>query len=208
MNYFVSDTHFFHDNILKFCRHNYKDTSHMNEDMIRIWNETVSPDDTVWHLGDYAFKTGLMKEKVKEITTRLNGDIIIMLGNHDVEKRMGYFGFKMVLKETTLTLGDTRFRLAHYPYPWGRTEKDLRERPHSMTEPEDNPATGKLYPLLCGHVHEKWTMQKGCLNVGWDIFKRPISEAEVLRMYNGTQGFQELTGLGGLLKKVIDKTPE
>jgi calcineurin-like phosphoesterase family protein len=207
-NYFTSDTHFFHENILKYCDRPFDDTSHMNEDIIERWNAVVSPDDTVWHLGDFAFKTGQKREEVQKILARLNGDIILIKGNHENPKHLPHFDFKMVLEYTTLTLGDKRFKLAHFPYPWGRTAKDLRERPSCKTEPENDPNTGEMYPLLCGHVHETWAMEKGCLNVGWDIWKRPLSEAEVLRLYEGTHGFQELTGLGDLIKKVVDKIPD
>src|SRR4051812_20693645 len=44
----ISDTHWFHNNIVKYCD---RDMAH-NEIMLRRWNETVNPGDPVLHLGD------------------------------------------------------------------------------------------------------------------------------------------------------------
>ena len=208
MNYFTSDTHFNHVNILQYCRPQYADPDAMNWDMVKTWNATVTPDDTVFHMGDYAFKTGQKKEETRNLTANLHGKIHLKQGNHDNLKQIGDFPFEIIEYEGFAVFGGVKFRMAHYPYPWGRTQKDLDERPECKTEPDVDPDTGELYPLLCGHVHDKWAMQKGCLNVGWDIWKRPLSEAEVLRLYHGTRGFQELTGLGDLIRKVLDKTPD
>lgn len=206
MNYFTSDTHFNHENILKFCRSAYPDTDTMNWDVVKVWNATVSPDDTVYHMGDYAFKTGQKKEATRDLTAKLNGTKHLMKGNHDNLKQIGDFPFASIEENTSfITIQGVKFRMSHYPYPWGQTEMDKAERPWCKTDPDVNPDTGELYPLLCGHVHDKWAMQKGCLNVGWDIWKRPISEDEVMKLYKGTRGFQELTGLGDL---ILDITGE
>lgn len=39
--WFTSDTHFYHENILRYCSRPFKDISEMNETLIRRWNETV-----------------------------------------------------------------------------------------------------------------------------------------------------------------------
>ena len=81
--------------------------------------------------------------------------------------------------------------MAHFPYPWGRTAKDLAERPECKTEPIVNPETGDIYPLLNGHVHETWMLNKNSLNVGWDIFHKPISTEKVWEIYQATNGFMD-----------------
>ena len=204
-NYFTSDTHFNHENILNFCRGQYANPEEMNWDIVKVWNSIVTPDDNVYHMGDFAFKTGQLKEATRYLTSRLNGKIYLKRGNHDNMKQIHDFPFEEIVDEGFITIKGVKFRMAHYPYPWGRTQKDLDERPNCMTSPDVNPDTGALYPLLNGHVHDKWAIQKGCLNVGWDIFKRPISEDEVFRIYEGTTGFQELKGVGDILLDIIDK---
>ena len=191
MNKFTSDTHFNHQGILVFCRHAYKTPDEMNEDIIKIWNENIAPDDDVYHMGDFAFKTGQKKEETRLLVQLLNGKIHLMEGNHDNLKQIGDFSWASVNKDKFVTIRGIKFRMAHFPYPWGRTQKDLTERPFCMTEPDINTETGKIYPLLCGHVHENWMTRKNCLNVGWDIFHKPIDDDKIMEIYDKTNGFQK-----------------
>lgn len=87
--WFTSDTHFWHKAIIGYCKRPVWDASKedyttdvavMNEWLISHWNVKVKPDDQVWHLGDFAF-CGF--EKYKEIVSRLNGQINLIVGNHD-----------------------------------------------------------------------------------------------------------------------------
>ncbi len=81
--FFTSDNHFGHKNILNFCkdsRKNHTDIEEMNEDMISIWNSTVSNEDTVYCLGDFSL---LNSEKTSVILSRLKGNIHLIRGNHD-----------------------------------------------------------------------------------------------------------------------------
>ena len=52
---FTSDTHFFHEGIIKFCNRPFATVEEMNETLIQNWNETVPENGTVFHLGDFAF---------------------------------------------------------------------------------------------------------------------------------------------------------
>lgn len=54
-----------------------------NEMLINKWNDVVNSDDVVYFLGDFAFKN---KNKAELIGKRLNGNKIIILGNHDDRK--------------------------------------------------------------------------------------------------------------------------
>jgi calcineurin-like phosphoesterase family protein len=54
-----------------------------DEMLIKNWNETVSKEDTVYVLGDFAFGD---KKTVASYSTRLNGKKILILGNHDHKK--------------------------------------------------------------------------------------------------------------------------
>ncbi len=81
--YITSDLHFGHANILKFCpvtRARYPDVDTMNQMMIDEWNAVVQPGDTVYILGDVAFCNA---ESATRIMQSLNGDKILIEGNHD-----------------------------------------------------------------------------------------------------------------------------
>lgn len=52
----------------------------MNEALIENWNKQVAPNDTVWSLGDFAFT---QFNNIEEILRKLNGQIHMVLGNHD-----------------------------------------------------------------------------------------------------------------------------
>ena len=80
--FFTSDTHFFHEGIIKFCKRPYATVEEMNETLIRNWNETVPENGTVFHLGDFAF--GGWREWMSDYN-RLNGKIYLILGNHDLK---------------------------------------------------------------------------------------------------------------------------
>lgn len=79
--WFTSDTHFGHENIIRYCNRPFNDKNHMNETMIQRWNEVVGDDDTIYHLGDFAFfKTD---EEYISLLEKLNGKKVLIYGNHD-----------------------------------------------------------------------------------------------------------------------------
>lgn len=80
--FFVSDNHYFHRNIQKFCPDTRRgsDVLEMNELMIQAHNERVGRNDVVFFLGDFSF--GQAKE-TKEVLLRLNGQKHFIIGNHD-----------------------------------------------------------------------------------------------------------------------------
>lgn len=78
--FFCSDTHFGHANIINYSNRPYSDVEEMNEALIKNWNQVVGKNDTVYHLGDFAF---MPYDKFKNLLWRLNGYIHFMRGNHD-----------------------------------------------------------------------------------------------------------------------------
>ena len=75
MIYFISDTHFCHSNIIKYCDRPFKDVKEMNETIINNWNNIVTNEDIVYHLGDFCLSTD---DEIKNIFNRLNGTIILI----------------------------------------------------------------------------------------------------------------------------------
>ena len=113
--FFTSDTHFYHDNIIKYCNRPFKNVDEMNAILIDKWNAKVKKDDVIWHLGDFCFGG---KNNIKEIFPKLNGKINLVLGNHDNYKVDFYYdlGFHRVYDHPVLI--QNFFVLSHEPIQW------------------------------------------------------------------------------------------
>jgi len=78
--WFTSDTHFRHQNIIRYCTRPFGDIEFHDQELIKRWNNKVHPDDVVYHLGDFAFGS---PEQWQRIIESLNGCINLVKGNHD-----------------------------------------------------------------------------------------------------------------------------
>lgn len=110
--FLTSDTHFYHTNIIKYCHRPFKDVDDMNEHMISRWNETITSDDVVYHLGDFAFN--IHRNKLQWLFDRLNGHKILIKGNHDHKDTIklsweSVFDYKEINHEGKLIV------MMHYP---------------------------------------------------------------------------------------------
>lgn len=76
MDFFTSDTHFGHVNIIKYCNRPFGSVPEMNAAMIAGWNRHVGPDDTVYHLGDFALGPKVLWPEYRR---QLNGRIVFIL---------------------------------------------------------------------------------------------------------------------------------
>lgn len=112
--FFTSDTHFDHENIINFCKRPYSNIEEMNTELIKNWNNTVPKDSTVFHLGDFSFG-GF--QKWKSIRDKLNGKIILILGNHDMKNLQlsSEALFDKVYQQMQIIIGGRRVILNHYP---------------------------------------------------------------------------------------------
>lgn len=79
----ISDTHFFHENIIQYCGRPFANAELMNECMLDYWNESVKPQDHVYHLGDVACGYGGDDKVLGNLLRRLNGKKRLIVGNHD-----------------------------------------------------------------------------------------------------------------------------
>lgn len=83
--FLTSDTHFGHTGVCHFTNKDgskmrpWTDPDEMDEEMVRRWNDTVRPKDKVYHLGDV-----VINRKSLKIMSRLNGDKVLIRGNHDI----------------------------------------------------------------------------------------------------------------------------
>ena len=80
MIYFTADTHFNHENVIKYNNRPFDSVRDMNESLVTSWNAIVKNDDVVYHLGDFAFGK---KDEITPIFNSLNGKKYLIIGTHD-----------------------------------------------------------------------------------------------------------------------------
>lgn len=196
MNHFTSDGHFWHTNVLKYCpERKYKDIEEMNEMFIKNWNDVVAPDDTVYYIGDFS----LALRPVETYTSRLLGRKILISGNHDWthpankksrgvgqqlkwERKYIHHGWEAVRLELFLELKNgMKVRLYHMPY---LDTRDTKQNHKNYRLVDDG------IPLLCGHVHQHWTVRwtkdrkTPQINVGVDRWNfTPVNEDTICKTF-------------------------
>ena len=93
--FLTSDTHFGHTGVCRFMGPDgvtklrpWDNADEMDDEMVRRWNETVRPNDKVYHLGDV-----VINRKALKTLHRLNGDKVLIKGNHDIFRLEEYTPF-------------------------------------------------------------------------------------------------------------------
>lgn len=164
MNFFTSDTHFGHKNVIEYCKRPFATVEEMDEELIRRWNAVVGENDQVFHLGDFAF---CGKMRAREIMNHLTGTKFLVRGNHDHWTNAKYLdlGFSSVYQFTELAWNG--WKLSHFPYRG--QEADDRKFEQQLED------TGGW--LLCGHVHTAWKQKGRMINIGVDQWNfTPVNE--------------------------------
>lgn len=109
----TSDTHFGHANIMDYCPWRRTWASSVEEHdhkLIEAWNAVVQPEDTVYHLGDFAL---VPRPRLVELRAQLKGSIILVRGNHDRSTTaMLASGFEEVAKSLFITCMSQKVWLA------------------------------------------------------------------------------------------------
>ncbi|MBR6665540.1 MAG: metallophosphoesterase [Lachnospiraceae bacterium] len=157
--FFIADTHFSEENIMKYENRPFASVEDMDEQMIERWNARVCEEDLIYVLGDFG-ATG----REQEYLSRLNGNKYLVKGNHDVEENEYYrkAGFQEVYDCPILL--ESFWILSHEP----------------QYVNENMP-----YANLFGHVHNSplfkdFSRQHYCVSVERTEFA-PISFEEVKR---------------------------
>jgi len=189
LKYFVSDTHFNHNNIIKYCDRPFDSVEEMNEVLIKNWNSVVSEGDIVYFLGDFSMSLGA----VEELTKRLNGHKKLITGNHDscfsghrmsrkvdkaLEVKQKYYtaGWRSIDSVTTTSVCGVEVNLNHFPYKKIK-DSDRHDKRYDKYRIEDN----GLW-LLHGHVHSssQTMLDKRMIDVGVDCNNyTPVSEDRI-----------------------------
>lgn len=179
MIYFTADTHFGHENVIRFCDRPFASAEEMDERLIENWNSRVCGGDTVYILGDMFLRS----ENVEEILKRLKGKKRLIIGNHDEswmkQKDFSKY-FESIDKYLEINDGHRALTLCHYPMLSYKHEK-------------------KAY-MIHGHIHKDtsadfWSLiavRENVLNAGADINGfMPVSFDEMLE---NNRRFKEVHG--------------
>ena len=158
--WFISDTHFFHTNIIRYTGCPFQSVNEMDERLIENWNALVEPRDTVFFLGDFGLGT---TDFLTSLCSRLHGNKICIRGNHDgTPAKMHTIGFALVLESAFIKIGRHQVELVHIP---------------------SQPAPSHFQ--LHGHVHEKRPSKlvDRQLNLSVEVWEyKPVSEKTIVAL--------------------------
>lgn len=143
MRYYISDLHFFHENLNQNldCR-GFSSALQMNDYIVEKWNKKVRDGDDVVILGDVSAGTA---EQTNEILRSLSGNLYLIEGNHDHFLRHRKFDttlFKWVKPYEEMRDNHRKVILCHYPIFCYNGQYRVDE--------DGNPKSYMLY----GHVHD------------------------------------------------------
>lgn len=151
--WFTSDTHFGHENIIRYCNRPFHNAQEMNAELIHRWRETVPEDGIVFHLGDFAHGSSRLWN---DILCALPGRKYLILGNHDMKCiRQGFMShFEMVVQQMTIRVDGQAIILNHNPFLcYGGSYRDVWQLfGHVHSGPTshtglDHPRLNMLFPL-------------------------------------------------------------
>lgn len=148
----ISDTHFNHENIIKFCNRPFESAKEMNEQMVEKWNSVVKPQDKVYHLGDVYMGGGFGREYTAKLLSSLNGHKRLILGNHDNGKDQvlqKYFEKIDVWR----MFPEFGLLLTHVPVHKSALTRGMNDRPKDLTEVMLNKEVSYLKNVH-GHIHD------------------------------------------------------
>ncbi len=116
MIYYIGDTHFGHENVIKLCQRPFETIEDHDRTLIENWNTRVKKNDTVYMLGDFSFRS---KVDPKTILKKLKGNIHLIEGNHDTKLLNADIAYKEMFKSVSNILevvdSGERVVLCHYP---------------------------------------------------------------------------------------------
>ena len=156
MIYFTADTHFGHENVIRFCNRPFSSADEMDEMLIQNWNSRVKDNDTVYIVGDMFFRSA----NAESILQRLKGKKRLIIGNHDgswITKLDATKYFVSIDKFLETSDGRHTMTMCHYPLlSWKHALKSYMIHGHIH-----NDTRADFWPLIAA--------RDNVLNSGIDI---------------------------------------
>lgn len=172
----TSDPHIGHE--LVAIDRGFSSTKDHDDYFAQQWIENVTKKDSVWILGDLASSN---PKPALELLRKLPGTKHLIAGNHDPVHPL-YSGahrhfkkyldvFSSVQTSASRRIGNRRVVLSHFPYSGDGIDREDRYNQWRLRD--------EGLWLLHGHVHKAWKAKGRQVNVGFDIWQRPVSFDEL-----------------------------
>lgn len=169
----TSDTHFGHWGVCKFLRTDgtklrpWEHPDDMDKVLVENWNAVVGPNDKVYHLGDV-----VMNRRCLKTMALLNGDKILVKGNHDIFKLEDYTPYFRDIR-AYVVLNNIIF--SHIPL-------------HPQCK-------GRFKGNVHGHLHANLIDDPFYLNVSVEQTEyRPVNLESIFKHYNPQHGKENKNG--------------
>ena len=196
--FFTSDLHGKHSKDFILNPRGYKDVEEAYSHLFKSWNETVNPNDIVFNLGDWVVGAGTNSlTTAKEMIHGLNGKIYTLFGNHTA-------GVKQLYRDTlNKQYGFTDESVEVYPVNYENKFIFLGDYVEVIIDGQlcvlSHYAIGSWNEMGKGslnlHGHSHGSYRNGLptdltakqLDVGWDVFRKPIYFDEIKRIMQKKQ---------------------
>lgn len=156
--WFTADTHFGHGRIIQYCQRPFQDSDHMDEEILRRFNEVIVPGDILYHLGDVSWSTYNLDKFFSRLRTK---EVHLIYGNHDDHKRTRHPHIRSYADIKRIHVAGHSFTLCHYAMRvwcgdfmlYGHSHGKLQPAlPHSMDVGVD---TNDFYPWSAEKITRK-----------------------------------------------------
>lgn len=166
MNYYISDTHFGHENIIRYDEANggrhFTSAKEHDDLIIQNWNSVVTPQDNIYILGDFSW---LYARETENIIRKLNGAKFLIKGNHDRWVKDGACKklFQGIYDSKVIQDGDKTIVLDHFPTLFYQNQHhgSIHLYGHIHNTREE-----KLFQDACQHIASTTDIPMNCYNVG------------------------------------------
>lgn len=174
--FFIADTHFGHQGVCEFLRDDnsklrpWNNAAEMDEELVKNWNKAVKPNDKVYHLGDVAIKHQALK-----ILERLNGNKVLIKGNHDIHKLRYYTPYFYDIRAYHVMDKIICSHIPVHPDSKGRFRANIHGHTHARRVMRDK------YDRFIGFDGEEIDPFYYCVSVE-QIDYKPIAYEEILKI--------------------------
>ena len=144
--FLYSDPHFGHQGVCNFMRNDgvtklrpWDTAEEMDEHLVKVYNERVKPTDKIYFLGDV-----VIKRKSLKTLARLNGDKVLIRGNHDIFRDDEYRTYFRELRAYHVVEGMIFSHIPLHPESLGRFGVNIHGHLHANRVMKAGPAAGEF----------------------------------------------------------------